>query len=179
MLYHVAPRILKWNSWFSEPINVSRGILAGTRKPNSFARIFLYPRAGSLRNNIPSTISATTSIFVGDIAQSVCGKLGVVVDHSVCVARMLYTKLVAANLVVSEKSVAVCSDKSVLATVTSKPAKESIFINASRQARDLGVDAAAGARRAVTIAKGRAAKAKKKTARSCSSQGSLGPWCRY
>ena len=43
IIFHLAPRVLKWNGWFSEPLIVGRGILAGTKSSNTFARIILYP----------------------------------------------------------------------------------------------------------------------------------------
>ena len=120
MIFHSAPRILKWNNWFSETVTVSRGILSGTRKSNTFARIFLYPILRDLHFQLPTRTACKLNIFVDDIALNVYGKLEHIVHDAAFVASRLFQKLTSAKLIVSPKSTAIASSRYALAELAVK-----------------------------------------------------------
>ncbi len=165
IMFHLAPRILKWNSAFSDFIPVTNGILAGAKRSGTFARIFLYPIIAAMHRQIPPQITTRLRLYADDIAQNVYGKLGQVMKAAVSLVRKLYSKLAAAALVVSPKSAAVCSHNQALQYIVSTLKKEGIPIRSARAIRDLGVDATAGTCRAVATAKARTAKVKRKAQR--------------
>ena len=162
ILFHIAPRVLKWNGWFSEPCIVSKGILAGTRKSNTFARIFLYPIIQKLHYEIPASISTTIKIFVDDIAQNVYGALNNIVDDAELVVKALYSKLIDSQLVISKKSTAIASSARILEELRVKLQKSGIQISTAKSVKDLGVDATAGKRRSTKTIRARTSKAKSK-----------------
>ena len=114
LMFHLAPRILKWNSWFSGTIGVSKGILAGSKRSNTFSRLMLYPIIAEMHKTIPKSIVSRLRLYVDDISQNVYGKLAAVMKESVHLVRSLYTKLTSAELIISPKSAAVCSDNAAL-----------------------------------------------------------------
>ena len=113
MLFHVAPRILKWNEHFSDCIHPTNGILAGAKRPNSLSRIFLYPIIHKLHANIPPHIIHDIGVFVDDLAQTVFvgekssdNALG---EQMIIVARRLATMVQNAKLRISSKTTEVTS----------------------------------------------------------------------
>ena len=165
MFYQLAPRVLRWYSAYSEPIPVSRGILAGSRRGNTFARVVLYPIIHKIHYNIPHSLSLESGVHVDDIAQSLRYSSSLsssrdIVADAVRVGKMLVTSIQAQNLIISSKSVIVSSSKSLAREVSDQLAKQGIKIVAQDAGRDLGLDAGAGARRRVAIQTSRAAKGK-------------------
>jgi hypothetical protein len=94
-------------------------------------------------------------VIVGAVAEDV-------VDTACDSAIFLVKQLATRGLAMSTKSVLLPADSPLASRVKSRLQCHGIVINLSLQARDVGLDATAGKRRAETVAKGRAAKAKER-----------------
>ncbi len=131
--------------------------MAGTKRSNTFARLFVYPVIEKMHQNIPNRIVAHLRCYVDDIALAIFGRFQDAVPGAIFLARKLFALLASAELVVSRKSTAVSSDPEALKRITSALAAEGLNLASARSAKGLGIDAPPGKRAAKTLNKRAAA----------------------
>ena len=144
LLIHVAPRILRWNKLFTEPIGISTSILAGTKFSNRYSRIVIFNMMEELRSRLPSVVSRS---FVDDLAQSSYGDWAHVVGGILEAAIVLRDHMERLKLKISPKSTLVTSSRSLSLKLKSLLAAEGIRVSTKVQVHDLGTEATAGVTR--------------------------------
>jgi len=170
MMYHVAPRMIRFNGWFSKTTWPMHGVLPGTPRANTFARIVLYPVLEAMHSKLPPILPSfcehTLRLYVDDLSQCLKTPSDKLIVHaSVTAARALYTTLIAAGFKVSPKSAANSNSPKQLQCVLKVLEGENVFIKNQRVVKDLGIDSAAGTMRPASTLRGRLQKAKRKTCR--------------
>ena len=162
-IMHRAARVLKAEGTFSEPLVVTRSILAGCTQSVDWTRAFLYDLLDQVhKDHRPVQVRS----FVDDLALRVQGVKGAVVQRAVSAAGALLKGLEDRGAKVSrEKTVVMASSRQLEKQVQEGLAGEGFQIQTATTARDLGGDAQVRGRRRIPVARGRVIKSSKRTGR--------------
>ncbi len=155
---HLGLRLLKWAGSFSDPIPVSSSVLAGSKFSNIYARLYLY----DLIENIHYQFPVIVGLHVDDVATIAHGNIDDCFTVITEVSKLLFKNLEERKLKISPKTVILSSKPNAAKTMATKLATEGIRCKVESHVRDLGIDAGGGGRRATTVFRARAAKAKKR-----------------
>ena len=162
IVHRLAPRLLKWNKWFSDVAYPTRSIIAGSKRSNTFARIFMYLIIHAYLYQVPEQITTTIETFVDDLAQLVYGRLNMIIPQAVHVIKLLWKLLVSSSLKISAKTTIVSSNRAAAREVASQLQGAALVCKSDCSVRDLGVDAGGGKLRTVSVHRGHIAKVKLK-----------------
>ena len=161
MQCHQAPRVLRSQACCSGVIQVTKSILAGCRKSNGFARSQVY----SILEKATWQAYRQTLIeqFVDDVAQNTRGQSRTeVLEEAIEVTLMLAEEFKEEGLKVSKKTTVVCSNKDMRTKIQKVLKQNGLQVKAETEVKDLGVDAAGGARRSAKTQKKRLEKMKRR-----------------
>ena len=162
MQVHRAPRVLKADGCFGEPVEATGvSVLAGCSLSTSLSRAFLRDEVQMSSRERSNGAQATHTVnqHIDDVSQLVIGD-----SDSAVVAKCrregirLSAAFTRSKLLVSTKSVVVASSKSLAARIAAALAHDGQPIKATSAAEDLGVSTACGARRAIGANKKRLAR---------------------
>ena len=156
LMIHVGLRILKWCRSCSSPITPCTSILVGSKFSNTNARIYLYKFLDDLHNFSPTIRIGS---HVDDIATMAVGFYHDILDTMKEVGEFFARRLKGIKLTISPKTVITSSKPKLAKELCDSLDLSSIKASTARSTRDLGLDCAAGKRRAAGITKQRIGKA--------------------
>ena len=159
---HMAPRVLRWNSAYSQATAVYSSILAGAKTSNSYARVVLYDMLEQAHLAVPGSVRE----FVDDLAQTGRGASPASVrDKIITVATILVEKIKEKGLRISPKTTMVTSMSWLAKQIIPPLRRLGIPISCARNVRDLGLDCGGGGTRTVAVRDARTKKGKGRTAK--------------
>ena len=151
MQAYLSDRILRAGDMVMHSIQPSNGILAGCSLGHSFARVIFYNILDSVNNVLPAQLPAPveTRQFVDDLTTSSVANNEDDVTRSICsVALELRHELEAAKLTLNTNKSMIISNRQSLAKRVQRILRANdLHIPVADITRDLGIDAAGGARK--------------------------------
>ena len=146
---HWSTRIIRSASCVSQPIQVSRSVLAGSEASCSMARGYLYDICEAVSSRCPTV---TLSTFVDDMVIRAEGTEELAIDGCVRGTALCIERLEADLLDVAPgKSICVASSVGVARQVQCRLLDEGHSVSSARAHRDLGVDSAGGRTRRTSV----------------------------
>ena len=160
---HLGLRFLKWAGSTSQAIVPYNSLLAGSIFSNSYARTYLYDLLDELHSGFPKVM---LGVHVDDLATLTEGEdVDDIYDSIKSAAKYIKDSFRQRKLQISDKTVIVSSKPSLAKKLCKELNELQIPATHALQVRDLGIDNAAGGRRATKVTMARALKAARRLRR--------------